>query len=377
MNWMVCSHLLTAIPVVNSSRTPVILEPEGALRHGLTKLDEGEEWLLEPRMVDGNPRLWSPGIRLGVRRDSTFHRAECFGPVLGLMRAKNLQHAIELQNDSEFGLTAGIHTLDPREIAIWREAVQAGNAYINRPITGAIVRRQPFGGWKHSAFGAGAKAGGSNYVFNFAHWTTGSLTEKREAPNEVTSHLLSKFKRLVIEDSSRERLQVAAWSYSWALRHEFRAQHDPSGLLGETNVFRYRPRARVVLRCNAELDLVDVMLGILAATSCEIELDVSLTARHAAVLREALDGLPGVRLFEEWEEAFLRRLAAMDPAAELVRYLGRVPLAVYEIANRWHVPVVDDALLPIGRLEMRFYFREQSLSETVHRYGNRIDPPGE
>jgi RHH-type transcriptional regulator, proline utilization regulon repressor / proline dehydrogenase / delta 1-pyrroline-5-carboxylate dehydrogenase len=49
----------------------------------------------------------------------------------------------------------------------WRDEVEVGNAYINRPITGAIVRRQPFGGWKRSCFGPGAKAGGPNYVAQF------------------------------------------------------------------------------------------------------------------------------------------------------------------------------------------------------------------
>lgn len=358
-----------------SSVTPVILEPEGVLRQGLTKLDEGEEWLLEPRMVDGNPRLWSPGIKLGVVRDSPFHRAECFGPVLGLMRAKSLKEAIELQNDSEFALTGGIHSLDPREIALWREAVQVGNAYINRPITGAIVRRQPFGGWKRSSFGPGAKAGGPNYVFNFATWRTGALPQLREAPNVVTNNLLSQFKRLVVDAGERESLQVGAWSYGWALQHEFGAEHDPSELVGETNVFRYFPRRKVLMRCNDQVELCEAMLAILAVTACGLEAEISLAPKHAKVIRQALEGLPDVRVVDEEEEVLIGRLAKLKIAPELVRYLGAVPLAVHQCANEWHVPVFDDPAVPLGRLELRFYFREQSVSETVHRYGNLIDPP--
>ncbi len=360
-----------------SSVTPVILEPEGALRRGLTKLDEGEEWLLEPRMVDGNPRLWSPGIKLGVTPDSSFHRAECFGPVLGLMRAKNLKEAISLQNDSEFALTGGIHTLDAREIALWRDVVEVGNAYINRPITGAIVRRQPFGGWKHSSFGPGAKAGGPNYVFNFGTWQTEALSKLREAPNFVTNKLLSQFKRLVIEAEERERLQVGAWSYGWALEHEFEAEHDPSQLYGEANIFRYRPRRRILLRCNASADLCEVMLAILAATACELEGEISLAPKHAQVICPAMEDVVTPRIVEESEADLVGRLGQLAPAPELLRYLGEVPRAVYEQANAWHVPVVDDPVLGIGRLELRFYFREQSISETLHRYGNLIDPPAE
>src|SRR5262245_10104680 len=134
--------------------------PGAALRRALTVLDEGEEWLLEPQPAADNPRLWSPGIKLGVRPGSFFHRTECFGPVLGLMRADNLDHAIELANAQPFGLTSGIQTLDDREITRWVEGIEAGNLYVNRPITGAIVRRQPFGGWKASSVGPAPRRAG-------------------------------------------------------------------------------------------------------------------------------------------------------------------------------------------------------------------------
>src|SRR5437867_6884740 len=86
------------------------------------------------------------------------------------MRAENLDHAIELVNAQPFGLTSGIQTLDDREIARWVDRIEAGNLYVNRPITGAIVGRQPFGGWKASSVGPGAKAGGPNYVLQLARW---------------------------------------------------------------------------------------------------------------------------------------------------------------------------------------------------------------
>ena len=64
--------------------------------------------------------------------------------------AADADDALRLANDSEFGLTSGLHSLDEREIAMWRDRIQAGNLYINRGTTGAIVQRQPFGGWKGS-----------------------------------------------------------------------------------------------------------------------------------------------------------------------------------------------------------------------------------
>ena len=119
----------------------------------LTTLDPGESWLVEPRPLDDDGRLWSPGVRIGVQPGSWFHRTECFGPVLGVMRADDLDHAIDLQNAVAYGLTGGLHSLDEHEIERWLERVEVGNAYVNRHTTGAIVRRQPFGGWKRSSVG--------------------------------------------------------------------------------------------------------------------------------------------------------------------------------------------------------------------------------
>ena len=109
-------------------------------------------------------RFWTPGIRTGVQPGSRFHREEFFGPVLGIMHAHSLAHAIELQNAVAYGLTAGLYTQNPDDLAVWLDRVEAGNLYVNRGITGAIVQRQPFGGWKRSSVGAGTKAGGPNYL---------------------------------------------------------------------------------------------------------------------------------------------------------------------------------------------------------------------
>ena len=91
-----------------------------------------------------------PGVKYGVAPGSWFHTTECFGPVLGIMRVETLDEAIDLQNAVAFGLTGGLHSLDEAEIDHWLDRVEVGNAYVNRHITGAIVQRQPFGGWKAS-----------------------------------------------------------------------------------------------------------------------------------------------------------------------------------------------------------------------------------
>jgi RHH-type proline utilization regulon transcriptional repressor/proline dehydrogenase/delta 1-pyrroline-5-carboxylate dehydrogenase len=92
-------------------------------------------------------------------------REELFGPVLTVLRARDFDHAIELANDTEYALTGGLFSRSPAHIARAAAELRAGNVYINRHITGAVVGRQPFGGYGMS--GVGSKAGGPDYMLQF------------------------------------------------------------------------------------------------------------------------------------------------------------------------------------------------------------------
>lgn len=305
--------------------TPLIRPPGESLRRALTLLDPGEEWLLEPRPIGDDPCLWSPGIKLGVKPEGWFHRTECFGPVLGLVRARDLEEAIGIQNGSPFGLTGGLHSLDEREIALWRERVEVGNGYVNRAITGAIVRRQPFGGWKHSYFGPGAKAGGPNYVNQFAR----------------------------LEEVAPASLESARASYAQWWKEHFSIGHDPSTLRGESNVFRYRPCRGVILRVE-EGDGRAIALARWAAETCGVRLHVSIGPNESeAALAARLPGLAG-------EAEFLRTVR--PPSDELLS-------AAWVAGLNW----INGPLLAEGRYELTHWLREQSLSETRHRYGLIVD----
>ena len=83
--------------------------------------------------------------------------------MLSVVCIENLQQGINWVNSLDYGLTSGLQSLDEGEQKLWKDSIMAGNLYINRGITGAIVNRQPFGGMKLSAFGGGVKAGGPNY----------------------------------------------------------------------------------------------------------------------------------------------------------------------------------------------------------------------
>jgi RHH-type proline utilization regulon transcriptional repressor/proline dehydrogenase/delta 1-pyrroline-5-carboxylate dehydrogenase len=106
---------------------PLIGPPQSDSKKALTALEPGESWALKPQNIHKNPLMWTPGIKWDVRPQSTTHLTEFFGPLLGVMPAANLDHAIELVNQTGYGLTSGLESLDPREQQYWKDRVKAGN----------------------------------------------------------------------------------------------------------------------------------------------------------------------------------------------------------------------------------------------------------
>jgi RHH-type proline utilization regulon transcriptional repressor/proline dehydrogenase/delta 1-pyrroline-5-carboxylate dehydrogenase len=114
---------------------------------------------------DPNACYVPPTIFTEVPSTSRLFREEIFGPVLAVSKAKDFDHALALANESEFALTGGCYSRSPVNIERVKTELICGNLYINRTTTGAIVERQPFGGFKMS--GGGTKAGGREYLENF------------------------------------------------------------------------------------------------------------------------------------------------------------------------------------------------------------------
>jgi RHH-type transcriptional regulator, proline utilization regulon repressor / proline dehydrogenase / delta 1-pyrroline-5-carboxylate dehydrogenase len=107
-----------------------------------------------------------PMIVADVDPSARIAQEEIFGPILAVIKARDLDHALEIANGTEYALTGGLYSRSPANIAKVKRGLFVGNVYINRPITGALVDRQPFGGFKLSGIG-GSKAGGSSYLEEF------------------------------------------------------------------------------------------------------------------------------------------------------------------------------------------------------------------
>ncbi|HET6324454.1 MAG TPA: L-glutamate gamma-semialdehyde dehydrogenase [Planctomycetaceae bacterium] len=106
-----------------------------------------------------------PHVFGNVEPTSRMAREEIFGPVLAVIKVKDLDEAFDVANDSAYALTGGLFSRSPANLKRARHELQAGNVYLNRGITGAMVERQPFGGFKLS--GIGTKAGGPDYLLQF------------------------------------------------------------------------------------------------------------------------------------------------------------------------------------------------------------------
>ena len=101
----------------------------------------------------------------GITPEHRLAQEEIFGPVLAVMKARDIDQALDWANSTRFGLTGAIFSRSPRHLEMARETFNVGNLYLNRGCTGALVERQPFGGFKMS--GVGSKAGGPDYLLQF------------------------------------------------------------------------------------------------------------------------------------------------------------------------------------------------------------------
>ena len=366
---------------------PLIRPPGGDLENALKTLEPGESWAVLPRQVGDNPHLWSPGVKWGVQPGSVTHLTEFFGPLLGVMRFERLHEAIALVNQTGYGLTSGLQSLDEREHAQWKADVRAGNLYINRPTTGAVVLRQPFGGMGKSVFGAGMKAGGPNYVAQLMKFADGPPVPMQDAElkHPALESLATKIVQEGFDMPAREvaRIQAALQSYDFHWHDEFAREHDDLRLLGQDNVRRYLPFPEIQVRVCARDGLFELFARAAAArvtgarvvVSVPPDLDTLELERLATLTEHWADD---IEFIEETDAQLADAIRAQRVGRVRFAAEDRVPQLVREVAAETGVFIADAPVLAEGRVELLWYLREQSISHDYHRYGNlgaRADEP--
>ncbi|MDR1368674.1 MAG: bifunctional proline dehydrogenase/L-glutamate gamma-semialdehyde dehydrogenase [Dysgonamonadaceae bacterium] len=340
---------------------PMIENNNDKLIHAIENLEPGESWLVEPEFSDEKKYILKPTVKWGVKPGSYTFRTELFAPLLSVVCVDNLKEAIDMVNSSEYGLTSGLQTLDEAERALWKDKIEAGNLYINRGITGAIVNRQPFGGMKRSAFGGGIKAGGPNYVSCFVEIKEKELSENRV---ESGSPYLS-----FLDQKDKARFSVAVESYERNWKDEFSLEKEVNHLVGEENIFRYRPLKNCVLRIQENDELCDILMILAASGIAHTPIFISISGKNSKVelLKKIVSTTGKNKMIEQGEEQFLHEMGSYERVRTCSPALSD---AFYKKAAALGIHVAYNAPLAEGRLELLHYLKEQSVSFEYHRYGS-------
>jgi hypothetical protein len=370
---------------LDSQVGPVVVPDDEKAVRGLTTLGEGEHWVLKPRYLgDG---LWTPGIRAGVVPGSEFHLTEYFAPVLGVMRVDTLEEAIEAVNDVDYGLTSGLHTLDTEELATWLEGIEAGNLYVNRGITGAIVRRQPFGGWKRSAIGSTTKAGGPSYLLGLGEVepvrdtsAAGRAVSTVPVDPRVLALCNATAPHVDAADAAELSRAVAADAAAWA--SDYSANRDVTGMACERNILRYRPTP-VLVRAGSGTALADTVRVLAAGILAGGPIGLSVADQLPGAVLELAEAA-GIEVTIEDARSWDARLAMVATSGGLgmrVRVLGP---REESSAQRWthatraswgspDVALYTGAVTACPHSELLPFLREQAVSITNHRFGTPLD----
>ncbi|MBQ9523672.1 MAG: bifunctional proline dehydrogenase/L-glutamate gamma-semialdehyde dehydrogenase [Bacteroidaceae bacterium] len=306
------------------------------------QLEPGERWLIAPEFVDEKHYILRPTIKVDVKPGSFTFRTELFAPLLAVAPYDTLEEAVELVNGLDYGLTSGLQSLDEQEQRYWKNHILAGNLYINRGITGAIVNRQPFGGMKLSAFGPGLKAGGPNYVAQFM-----TITDKTGTSTDY-------------------RTSYAEW-YEKEFRHPRNIQPM---IRGEQNVFRYLPLAGgMALRLFGDETKEQVEMVCLAAKTVGTPLTVSADDGNSLL---DVARAQGAKTIQENLAAFCESIKRF----ERIRTISaEVPDVVFQAAANCDKYIAQARPVHDGRIELIHYIKEQSISNEYHRYGSQIEVP--
>ncbi|EAI8156899.1 aldehyde dehydrogenase family protein [Campylobacter upsaliensis] len=346
-------------------------KPSEKLTKAINELEAGEEWALKPTFINDNAHLMTPGIKYGVKKGAFTHMNELFAPLLSVIRAKDLQEAIELVNATGYGLTAGFESLDEREWEYFHTHIEAGNIYINKPTTGAIVLRQPFGGVKKSAIGFGRKVGIYNYITQFMDIEAKADTNLLDSPLANALEKLSK----ASDESTQATLANAtlmAKSYAYHYKHEFSVARDYVNIRGEDNLFSYTRIKNLAFRVCEQDSLQDILGVIIGCHTLGLSPLVSHDSAQSSIIKElkkickAVD--LGADFVEENEEQFIAKISKF----ERIRYHAKADKnsPLYQAAAKEAKIIIRDKPLLNGRFELLFYHNEKALSVSYHRYGN-------
>ena len=245
----------------------------------------------------------------------------------------------------------------------WFFKIQAGNCYINRGITGAIVARQPFGGTKASNFGIGMKTGASNYLLQFAS----KASAEESVLIELTEPLSSLWSTVQQKGPFCQKAHKAMRSYLHWQKSYFSKEHVLRKLVGQDNILIYVPKEPFVLYVQKEDSPEDILLAIASCIITGVRPTVFCAVTQK---KELLSLVQAAKCFWKIEDEKGLLLHLKDFPHTYTRALSKPMDSFIEQVR----PLCSclDIIKPClhGRIELLHYLREKALSYDYHRYGN-------
>jgi RHH-type proline utilization regulon transcriptional repressor/proline dehydrogenase/delta 1-pyrroline-5-carboxylate dehydrogenase len=278
-------------------------------------------------------------------------------------------------NSTGYGLTSALESLNEDEQLLWKNSIQAGNLYINRSSTGAVVERQPFGGMNKSAFGIGIKAGGLNYIYQFFNFENSSKTTSYNTSCDIKTDGYN-LKNVTQDMAKEDRLNILPTfqNYIGSYNSFFSKEIDYQKIPGQSNVTRFLQLPDLAIRADSSASIKDLILAILAAKLCVKEVGVSLENENLLIEIEKISPaiLWHTTVTTEKNEDFLLRMERF----KRVRFVGsRESESLKNHAAKSGMAVISESVVYQGRIELLNYLQEQSVSNNYHRFGYIAQSP--
>lgn len=336
----------------------------GAMLECLTTLGEGERWLVAPRRLDVEGRLWSPGLVDGVEPGSVRHAVERRAPLLSIIRVPSFDDAVAVQNAPGFGFVASLQSGDPVEVAHWLDSAQAGSLVVNSPTARAGALHHAVAGWRRSSVGLHRAPAGRLFVESFGEWMPESPVADEsvtlEGMSEPVAALIAATQPALSFDEF-DWVRSAARDDEGAWREIFAGDRELSATSGETAVLRHVPVATMV-RLTEEGSFPQLVRVLAAAVRVHAPVAVS----SARPLPESLIGFfrssdsPVAEVVVEAESRWLARAHRGEIVTERVRLIGDDGGALRRVLSRHAgVAVVTSPVSASGRAELANFVAEQ------------------
>ncbi|MEO6941600.1 MAG: proline dehydrogenase family protein [Terrimesophilobacter sp.] len=341
----------------------------------LDTLEEGETWKVRPRNMDGNGRLWSPGLREGVESGSPFRRLENRAPVLGIVCAHTLGDAIEIQNALGFGLAAGIHSLDALEVETWISQTQAGLLSVNRSMTTELRARVPMEGWNRSVVGIARAEGGQDAALALGRYEPVSRAPGTTVTLDGLSDPVARFigaAQAGLDFSEFDWIRAGARNDELAWRSVYATSEIAQSAV-ERTIRRYRPLP-VTIRLSEGAPVAHLVRVLAAATlsraAVAVSTPVPLHDGLITLFGESDSPVGVAQVLVESDARWRARVQAGDIATTRIRLIGGEAVILSRVMHgRSGIALHSAPVTTSGRIELLPFLREQAICINTQRFG--------